>query len=403
MRILQINAVGQHLSTGRTSKEIQEYINTKTEYECFTAFAQGVENEYSVRVGGKFGWKLHGFLSRLTGKQAYFSSHSTKKLLNYMSGIKPDGVILRNLHGNYINVPMLLKYLAKNDIATVIVLHDCWFFTGRCTHYTLDCCYKWQTGCFNCPRLKKDNPSWFFDKSKKMWREKKRMIEAIPRLATVGVSDWITKEAEKSFLSCSKEIKRIYNWIDLDSFYPKENIAEIRAKYGLQNQKIVLGVASKWSNRKGLKNFFTIVEGLSDDYAVVLLGSMAENVVLPKKVINIPQTSSVEELADAYSMADVFVTMSLEETFGKVSAESLACGTPVVCFDSTANKELVGDGCGTVIPVGDLDAMRSAIVNICEKGKDAFSENCRQFAEKEFNKAQNIADYLELFKRLIAE
>ncbi len=400
MKIVQINAIGQGLSTGRTCSELQAYINQNTKHTCYTAFAQGAEDQYSIKIGGRFDWKLHGLFSRVFGKQAYFSCRSTKKLLKKLDNINPDVVVLRNLHGNYINLPMLLKYLAKNNIATVTVLHDCWFYTGKCTHYTVDKCYKWQTGCSNCPRLKKDNPSWFFDKTEKMYNDKKALFSAIENLSVVGVSDWITKEAEKSFLNTAKNIIRIYNAVDLNTFSPQNSGETLREEYNLTNKKVVLGVASGWSNAKGLDIFNSVAKALGDGYIVALVGQMPEEAVLADNVINIPPTKSVEELAKLYSMANVFVTTSLEESFGKVSAEALACGTPIVCFDSTANKELVGEGCGYCVAPKDLDAMVAAITNICVLPKENFTAVCRAYAQENFDKEKNIKQYISLFEKV---
>ena len=401
MKILQINAVGQSGSTGRNCKEIAEYINHHTPHDCYTAFSQGATDEYSYQIGTPVEWKLHAFMSRLSGEQAHFSMKGTKNLFSYMESLKPDVVHLNNLHGNYINLPMLLQYLARKDIPTVATLHDCWFYTGKCCHYTADRCDRWQSGCHNCPRLKKDNKSWFRDATPKLWKEKKSLFEAVPRLAVVGVSDWITSEARKSFLSCAKEITRIYNWIDLDVFSPREGTEQRKKQLGLENEKIVLGVASGWGKAKGLDGFIHLADLLGKDYTVMLIGKMPEHLAFPKNMCHIPATESVDELAEYYTMADVFVTLSLEETFGKVSAEALACGTPVVCYDSTANRELVGAGCGAVLEPGDLEGVANAVRKICNDGKGEYSAACRSFAVDNFAMEERIREYLSLYERLI--
>ena len=396
MKILQINAVGQFGSTGRTCKELAESLNKTGEHTCYTAFSVGTVDEYGYQIGNRMDAKLHGFLSRLTGKQAHFSKSATKKLLRWMKQLQPDVVHLRNLHANYIYMPVLLKYLAKEDIPTVITLHDCWFFTGKCCHYTVTGCSKWQTGCHHCSRLKKDNPSWFVDATRQLWKEKKRLFEAIPRLAVVGVSQWTVDEAKKSFLRCAKKIERIYNWIDLETFRPQEN-AE---KPVPDDKKMVLGVASGWSNAKGLDSFLKLSERLGEEYVICLVGIMPEGLQLPQWMMHIPATDSPQKLAELYTVADVFVTLSAEETFGKVSAEALACGTPVVCYDSTANKELVGPGCGAVHKMGDLDAVEASVRKICQRGKEAYSEACRTFAQENFKKEDRIRDHLKLYEEI---
>ena len=401
MKILQINAVGQSGSTGRTCKELAQYINTHTQHRCYTAFSVGEEDEYSFRIGSKMDTKLHGLLSRLTGKQAHFSKLATKRLIARMEQLRPDVVHLRNLHGNYIHFPLLMNYLAKKDIPTVVTLHDCWFFTGKCCHYTVDGCDRWQTGCHHCPRLKKDNISWFTDATKALWSEKKGLFEAIPRLAVTGVSQWITDEAGKSFLTCAKEITKIYNWIDLDIFSPKETANQLRACLVPEGNKLVLGVASEWCNAKGLDQFLALAQSLGSAYTVCLVGKMPAGVCLPENVLPIPHTGSAHSLAEFYTAADVFVTLSAEETFGKVSVEAMACGTPVVCYDSTAKKELVGQGCGAVHPLADLAAVEASVREICRQGKEPYGQACRTFAENNFQKDRQIEKYLGLYERMV--
>lgn len=401
MVVLQINAVGQTSSTGRNCKEISEYINQNTEHQCYTAFAAGIVDEWSYMIGNKIEHKLHGLMSRVTGKQAYFSKNETRKLIKYIQNISPNIVVLGNLHGNYINFPMIMEYLNKKSIPVVAVLHDCWFYTGKCCHYTVDNCYRWKQQCGNCPSLKKYNKSWFFDKTTDMLNDKKKYFNSNPRLGVVGVSEWITQEAKKSpVFKYAKEMTRIYNWIDMDIFYPRR-ANSLKERLMLSDKQIILCVASGWSRNKGLDTIIHISEMLEEYQKLIIIGDINEKVDFGKGVIHLPTTSSMDMLAEYYSIADVFIQPSLEETFGKVSAEALACGTPLVCFDSTANPELIGEGCGKIVKVGDIDGMYAAINQILEKGKDFYSNNCINFAKKNFEKETNIKQYISLFERLI--
>ncbi len=400
MKILQINAVYRKGSTGRTCKELSEYING-TDNTCYSVYAYGsTDNSYTHRMSTSTDIRFHSFMSRLTGKQGYFSVLSTKRLINYINDLKPDVVHLRNLHGNYINLPLLLEHLADKDIPTVVTLHDCWFYTGKCCHYTVTGCYKWKQGCYKCPSLRKDNKSWFIDATASMWKRKKQLFEKIPRLAVVGVSDWITSEARESYLSCARILRRIYNWIDLNVFYPKDETEDVRHRLNITGKKVILGVASFWDDSKGLKDFVSLSRILSDDYVIVLIGRLNADIELSRNMIHIPVTESLSELTEYYSMADVFVTLSVEESFGKVSAEALACGTPVVCCNSTANPELVGNGCGRVVEPGDINAFAAAVYELSNKDKKEISSHCRSFAEKNFNKNDRIEDYLSLYREL---
>lgn len=401
MRILQINAVNQIASTGRTVSEMTAFLQ-KEGHTCAVAYSVGpsVHPESEFRIGSASDAKLHGLLSRVSGKQGYFSKPATRKLLSFTDKFAPDVVVLRNLHANYIHLPMLLGYLAEKDIVTVAVLHDCWFYTGKCCHYTVVGCTKWQERCGNCPALKKYNISWFFDKTAEMLADKKALFGAIPRLGVVGVSDWLTKEAQKApVFQNAKVIQRIYNWVDTDLFIPQDTTA-LRAQMGLQNKQVLLCLASGWSKAKGLDTVLQLAERLTKEQILLLVGNAPQEQLTDPQIRHIPATNDTKELAALYSMADVFVQPSLEETFGKVTAEALSCGTPVVCFDSTANPELVGGGCGTVVPVGDVQAMNNAIQQILKQGKEAFSPNCRNYAVEHFQKGKNLKEYLNLFETL---
>lgn len=395
MKVLQINAVNEISSTGRSSLEIANYLNQHG-HEGYIAYSAGTPYHKGYKIGNKLDTKIHGLLSRILGTQAYFSYFATKRLLKYIDHLKPDIVHLRNLHGNYIHLPLLLNYLAKNDISTVITLHDCWFYTGKCTYYTAIGCNKWQEVCEKCPKLKNDNPSWFFDRTKKMFEDKKRGFSKISHLAVVGVSDWITNEAKKSFLSSAKIITRIYNWIDLDVFKPAET-ANLRNKLKLNNKFIIIGVASHWSNAKGLNKFLQLATMINNDTIILLVGSLPKKIKLPFNIIHINETHSTNELAQYYSMADVYLHLSIEETFGKTIAEALACGTPVVAINSTAIPEIVGQGCGYLVDNNNLNKIHDAIQKIKQMGKSYYSKNCINHVQMNFNKDTLIKAHLKLY------
>lgn len=399
MKVLQINAVSGINSTGRTASELSDYLNNNG-HEGFIAYSTGIPYEKGYKIGSKLDVKLHALSSRVLGKQAYFSTGSTHKLISYLTNLKPDVIHLNNLHSNFINLKLLLNFIARNDIPTVITLHDCWFYTGKCTHYTVDGCYKWQIQCGGCPRLKKDNPSWFFDRTRKMLHDKNEWFSAIPRLAVVGVSDWITNEARKSFLFSAKVITRIYNWIDQNTFKPVET-KTTREKLGLTDKYIILGVASGWSNAKGLNKFIELAGLLTPDMQIVLVGKISADIPLPDNIKHVAETHNVGELVQYYSMADVYLHLSQEETFGKTIAEALSCGTPAIVLNSTACPEIVDESCGIVLKDNRSDTIFEAIMKIKENGKLSYSSHAVSRVRKNFHSQTNMEAMLTLYKQLI--
>ena len=383
MRVLQINAVYGHGSTGSMVKNLHEYLK-ENNIESYVACSQGCSESKPDEfvIGTANDVRIHSLMSRISGLQGYYSNKATKKLLSYMDEIKPDIVHLGNLHSNYVNVIKLLNYLGDKDIATVITLHDCWFYTGKCTHYTKAGCYKWKLSCGDCPQLKKDIPTWFFDKTKKMLEDKESCYQKIKKMAVVGVSKWITNEVYSSVLKNANIIKTIYNWVDLDAFHPKKSEADQwRKKMGLQGKFIILGVSSIWSDLKGLSTFYELSRLLKDDEIIILVGHLNEQ-KMPSNIIHIPETQNANDLATYYSMADVFMQMSPEESFGKVVAEAMSCGTPVISIDSTANAELIGAGTGFVSHNSDVDAIYHYIKSIKQIGSQKYADTCRDYAKK---------------------
>lgn len=402
MKIVQINAVYQYSSTGRTTMEMHQSLRARGVDSYVFCTNHHIPNEQVYMIGNKLDHKLHALGSRVFGRQGYFSHCATRKMIAHLRRITPDVVILRNLHGNYVNVPLLLKYLAKEDIATIVVLHDCWFFTGHCCHYTADKCYKWKEECHHCPILHKYNSSLFFDNSHSIFRMKKELFQKIPRLAVVGVSDWITNEAKKSpIFANAKFISRIYNWIDLGKFYPRKD-SGLRHDLGLSEKDFVaLGVSQTWDNGKGLDVIIRTAQQVPN-IKVVLVGNKPD-LELPPNVICPGSCTSVDKLADYYSMANVFFNFSIQETFGKAAAESLACGTPLIVNNATANPELCGDGCGFVIDNNNKEQMLEAIKSTMIQGKSYYFNRCRDIAEASFDKERCIEIYMNLFNLMSNE
>lgn len=403
MRILQINAVNAIASTGRICSAMHDFFSAHG-HRCVTAYSKGPAvcpaDEY--RIGSEADAKLHGLLSRVSGEQGYFSKGATKKLLRFADEYAPDIVVLHNLHANYIHLPLLLRYLAKKEIATVAVLHDCWLFTGHCCHFAAAGCDRWQARCGNCPALKQYNVSWFRDTSAKLLQDKKDLFGAIGRLGVIGVSDWITGEARKApVFRNAKRIERIYNWVDTDAFVPRDTEA-LRCALGLEGKKVILCAASGWSEKKGLGTVLLLAERLPADCRLLLVGNLPAQTKLGENIVHRPPNYDVQAYAAYYALADVLVQPSLEETFGLVAAESLSCGTPVVCFDSTANPELIGPGCGRVVPAGDVQALADAVASVLAAGKADCAQACRAFALRNFQMENNLSQYARLFETLCA-
>ena len=400
MKVVQVDSVYQYSSTGRTTAEMHAYFREHgiDSHVFCTNFSDSEKNIF--RFSSKLDMKIHALLSRVFGLQAIFSYYSTKKLVKQLSKVAPDIVHLRVLHSNCINLPLLLKFLAKKNIATVITLHDCWFFTGHCCHFVDSNCDRWKSTCGKCPQIRKWNKSLFFDNSAKLLSMKKELFGNIKHLGVVGVSDWVTGFVKESILKDSQIIRRIYNWIDI-SKYALRDIRPIREKYGLScDDFVVLGVAKEWSKQKGIDEFIKLA-GRCPEMKFVLVGNLLHD-NLPQNLIGVGSISDVDRLVDMYFMSDAFFNPSFRETFGKVTLEAIASGTPVVAYKATATPEIVVEGCGYLVEIGDIEEVAKSLEKIKLNKKSSFSQFCRQHAETNFSKEGIIRQYLNLYEQLIS-
>lgn len=395
MKIVQINAVVEYSSTGRIVSELHEALQVSG-HQSWVAATNAVDSPGLIKIGNVTDRKFHGLYSRISGRQGYASWRSTLRLVDKLKAIKPDVVHLHNLHGNYINLPILLEYLGENDIPVVVTLHDCWFFTGHCCYFVDTDCNRWQHGCGKCPDLRNWNTSWFFDRSHTNLKDKERLFRGIKRLAVIGVSKWVTGFVKYSILKNARIIRPVYNWIDTDVFYPQEN-TEFRSRFASPDEKVVLGVSHLWDNHKGLNDFIALAKAMPT-YKFVLVGKIDEGIGLPTNMFAPGQTADVNELAGYYSMSDVFFNPSKRETFGKVTAEALSCGTPVVAYDTTATPELVPPGCGGLVAPGDLNSAADKIIKTANT--PGLRESCRDFARKTFSKSQLISEIIDIYTKI---
>lgn len=397
MRILFVNQTCGTGSIGRLTKELAESLEQKG-HECVFAYSHGKSNYHNCyKIGNVQDHNIHAIMSRVTGLQGYFSKRATYKLIRFIDNYKPDIVQLCNLHGNYICQPLLYQYLAQENIATVLVLHDCWFFTGKCTYPTASKCTKWKSGCGKCPQLHTDNVNrtFFFDTSRRCIDDKERWYKELKRIRTIGVSMWITGEAKQSVLGHTDPVT-IYNWVDSDVFRPRKN--NIKKKLNIEGKFMILMVAGNISYKKGYSEMVGIADAAKDDTAIVVVGKNKNKLPLPNNVIHIEHTDNAVELAEFYSAADVCVNTTRYETFGMVTAESLSCGTPVIIYNNTASPELVDKKCGIVVDEHEgINGIKAAVDLIRNNGKNAYSEYCYRFAREHFDRERLVKEYERLY------
>lgn len=404
MRVLHINAVYGVGSTGVIMEDIHK-LSMENGIESYAAYSTTRKKSDEITngyvIGKNLGKKLHAVLCRINGKQAYFSSMATKKLLKHMDKIKPDIVHLHNLHSNYINLNMLLKYLAKNNISVVITLHDCWFYTGGCFHYTNAKCDKWLKECGSCPKKRQDTPAYALDKSRQILRDRAKYFGMIKDLTVVGVSEWITAEGTRTFLKGRRALA-IHNGIDTDFFVPTES--DLRKELGLDNKFVVLGMSNKWLDpvNKDALEYFS--QNLPDDAVMLIVGCSEEQIQkLPPKVKGVGYVYDRDKLRKIYSLADVFANCTREESLSLVNVESQSCGTPAVTYRNTGAKETVDNIHSFSVETENYKELFLKVMEIKENFKSMYSEGCRDFVKVKFKREENYKKYIELYKDIFSK
>jgi putative colanic acid biosynthesis glycosyltransferase len=401
VKVVQINSSCGSGSTGKICAAISSILDCY-EIENYIFYSGFKKNTFQngFLINSKADIRIHQVLSRLFGDQGWHSYFSTKKLVKQLEKINPDIIHLHNLHGYYLNMDVLFDYLNRANKPVIWTLHDCWGFTGHCSHFTAVKCDKWKTHCRACPQKRAYPYSLFLDRSSELYDRKNKLYRGIRSMTVTTVSNWLAEQVKESALLSGREIEVIPNGINTEVFTPTERLSQIGG-VPIRDKKIVLGVANNWGPRKGLQDFIELSEHLSDDYLIVLVGlSDAQKKELPHNVIGISRTDHVQQLVALYSTADVYVNPSMEETFGLTTIEAMACGTPAVVYNSTASPELICSATGRIVEPHDIEGLQKCIFEITGKGKAQYSSACIDYVRTNFSESIGYEKYIALYMKL---
>ena len=433
MKVVQINTF-PYKATGAIMLGIHQLL-LRDGNESFVVWGRGrdAENDNEIVIKDKIGVKIHGLYTRLTDKTGFASKRATHKLISQLQIIKPDIIHLHNIHGYYLNIEMLFDFIKTHDIKVVWTLHDCWPITGHCAYFDMIGCQKWKTGCNHCEQRNTYPASMLLDSSKWNWNRKKELFTGINAIV-VTPSKWLEDIVKQSYMR-DYQVQVIYNGIDTEIYKPKRN-EKLKRKYAPHGESIVLGVASEWTERKGLGDFVCLAQENPDIKFIVVGVTPEQKKRLPTELIGICRTNDVDELVALYSIADVFLNPTYEDNFPTTNLEALACGTPVVTYDTGGSPEVIEEAqnqYGTVIGAVveketpqrvDLGKVLKEIRNMITlinapvdggkysvsctdskrtgpMGEQPLREKCRSVALR-YGKEQRLAEYIGLYKELLS-
>lgn len=405
MKIVQINTTLNSGSTGRIAEEIGLTL-IAAEHTSYIAHGRPGRQSRSqtIKIGTSFDQQLHGLQTRIFDTHAFGSKAATDKLVETIKEINPDIIHLHNLHGYYIHVGVLFDFLKRSKIPVVWTLHDCWSFTGHCSYFDFVNCDKWKTHCSKCPVKTRYPESYVFDNSYNNFDKKNATFNGVQNLTLVTPSRWLRSLLQSSFLK-NYPVTVINNGVDLQQFRPIDTGSlSLKSKLGINHETVILGVASVWDRRKGLKDFIQLSEKIQPGDKIILLGLTAEQQKgLPQNIIALERTESLDEMVQLYNLATVFVNPTWVDNFPTTNIEALACGTPLITYCTGGSVEAVDEYTGLVVEKGNVEELTNAIEIVKQKGKAFYTNNCRQRAEELYNNRDRNGDYISLYKTILSK
>ena len=394
MKILLLDVNYKSGSTGKIVYDLKQELE-KEGHEVLACYGRGkkVEEKSVMKFAYAFETLIHAFLSRLTGLMGYFSYFSTRRLIKEIEKFEPDVVHIHETHSYFMNHLPLIEYLKKKNIKTVWTFHCEYMYTGNCG-YAYDC-NKWKNICKNCPDIKRYPKSLFFDFSYKMFLDKKRAFENFNNLTIVTPSKWLKDRTKESFLK-NKRVEVIHNGINTEVFKPKD-FTHLITKHNIGNKKVILSVAPDiMSDRKGGKWVVKLAEQcINLDYIFILIGVKDLNEKFPNNVIALGRTENQIELAEYYSLADIFLICSEKETFSMTCAEAISCGTPVIGFKSGAPETIFTEA--IFVDYGDIKELKKQLEKFLNDQEFFYDRRISQEGIKKYSKNKMFKNYLNIY------
>jgi glycosyltransferase involved in cell wall biosynthesis len=363
------------------------------------------------RLGTRFHWwrqsrrirdDFHAYADTRPPGNEIFSDDRAPTGKSLPRALPPSDVIVLHSVTEYVDYAAFFANLPAG-VPVVWVLADMAPFTGGC-HYSFDCTGFHQR-CGACPQLGSTDSR---DLSRDIWWRKCHALRRVPRgrLHIVATSHWMAEQVRNSSLLSDRPLSVVPLGLDVEDFAPRGR-SSARTKLGVPaNAQVVLFAAESLTNRrKGYAYLDKALAKLPIETLFLLSvggGKPPARASLASK--HMGRIEGDQLLSDVYSAADVYVTPALQEAFGQTSIESLACGTPVVGFDTGGIREIVRPGrTGQLAPLGSVTGLRQAIMEVlAHPDPAAMSAECRRIAETEYSLAAQGRAYESLFQSLIS-
>ncbi len=394
-----VNTVSGYGSTGRLIDQLSRMDGIQG--KIYYGRKKNLSDMDSYRMTDFFGNVNQALQTFLFDKHAFCNRKETERMIEDLKQFAPDLIHLHNLHGYYLDAEVLFEYLQSVDTPVIWTLHDCWSFTGHCSHYETIGCDQWKTLCHDCPQLDQ-YPITFNGKhvAENYERKKKLFTSLGDRLHIAVPSQWLADQVRESFLG-NTDCTVVANGISLDTFQPRPS--EFKKKHHIENRFLVTACASIWTKKKGLDQLVELAKMMPERSVLCVIGVTKSQIrMFQKTAICIERTDNAMQLAEIYTASDVFVNPTLEETFSLVNVESQACGCPVITYRSGGSVEMITGKTGVIVNKNDLAGMRDTIERMAS-GELVFSaEDCIENASH-YALANMYDGYLKLYHRVLGD
>ena len=350
-------------------------------------------------------WPLKQYKNKQPG--AFSPALFPSNIVSQVEAINPDIINLHWVAGGFLRPKDIKAFQGKKKRPLVWTLRDMWPLTGGC-HYTGEC-DAYQTTCGKCPAIGSEK---FNDLAYRGWRRKWAAWQDLD-ITLAPLSQWLADCARQSALFSKQRIQVISNSVDTVAYRPvNKAIARNLLRLPTDKKLVLFGALSPTADvRKGFSYLREALHQLADNsqssMEAVIFGTdkPTQDLDLKLPATFLGRLHDDTMLALAYSAADVMVVPSLQEAFGKTSIEAMACGTPVVAFNTTGLKDSVvhqqNGYAATCFDSADLaDGIRWVVED--EARWKTLSANARRTVEERFTFARQAEQYQHLYAQLLA-
>lgn len=318
---------------------------------------------------------------------------------------RADIIHLHLIH-NFCNFSLLILPFISIFKPVVWTFHDCWAFTGGCEHP--EECDKWRTGCFPlCPHPRSLTVTSYFNQFLHYFV--KKCIYKISKFNIVVASNWMRERVKNSPIVGTKDLVVIPFGLNLNLFKPVSK-QTARKLYSIPDDYKVLITrdVSFNSKYKGVDYLVAALNLLDPNLKICIITIDSGNALMAfsdRFLVKPLGWIDGDQLVNALSAADLLIMPSLQESFGMLAVESMACGTPVVCFSGTALTNVTdGESSGTTIVESiNANALATNIKRLLlnESELSRFSKLARIHASSNYSDVKYLSAHANLYKSLL--